>query len=69
MGQDVLELGKEFNKEITNCPICGETVNLTDPIESNGEGMAYGKISCSSPDCTFKAQERWIHDKTIVEQK
>jgi len=60
---------KEYKEELVRCPECGERVTLTDPIESNGEGVAFGYIHCEDPDCDFKAREEWIHDKTIKVKK
>lgn len=59
------EENEKYRKELTKCPECGESVTLTDPIESTGAGIAFGYIRCEDPNCNFKAMEEWVHDKTV----
>jgi len=52
----------EFDKELTRCPECGGTLTLTEPITSNGGGIAAGVVECGQ--CDWKAEEQWVIDFT-----
>lgn len=54
---------RTFEEELLHCPDCGEAVAITDEIESNGQGIAFGYIECGS--CSFEAREEWVHDRTV----
>lgn len=52
-----------FDSELTDCPVCGDYLRLTEPIESTGEGVAHGYLVCDG--CDFQAREEWVHDETV----
>lgn len=58
----IMNHAETYDQELTGCPDCGEFVRISEDIESNGQGVAFGRIEC--PECGFAARETWVHDLT-----
>lgn len=57
--------GTTYERELTQCPDCGEALEYTDGLEYHGTGLATAFVECPSEDCDFRAREDWVIDRTI----
>ena len=53
--------------EVMDCPECGENVHQTEPIESVGDGTAFGTITCEERG--WEAREELVHKNTYESEK
>jgi hypothetical protein len=53
--------------EVNECPDCGSNVTLTDPVESTGDGVAFGYLMClnDEDECGWEGREEWVHTQTV----
>lgn len=48
-----------YRGELHACPECESDLNLAEPIESAGDGVAYGYLSCMNEECEWEGAEEW----------
>lgn len=64
-GVDHEEFSEDYDRELHDCPECDTDLMLEDPIESAGDGVAYGYLACSNTECDWKGREEWVLTQTV----
>lgn len=55
-----------YHDIIIDCPDCGSSVRMSEPIEPIGGGdYATATIDCLNEGCEWSAREEWVHRVTI----
>jgi len=54
-----------YQRELNQCPDCGEALEYIDGMENHGGGLATAFVECPSENCDFRAREDWVIDRTV----